>query len=55
MTPGHNKIVEVVGLGMLGASITERLLNQGLKINIYNRNMLCCMIIKIHDFTICFV
>ncbi len=38
MTPGYNKIVGVVGLGMLGASITERLLNQGIKINIYNRD-----------------
>ena len=38
MTPWHNKIVGVVGLGMLGASITERLLNQGIKINIYNRD-----------------
>ncbi|MER5175381.1 MAG: NAD(P)-dependent oxidoreductase [Candidatus Nitrosocosmicus sp.] len=38
MTLWHNKIVGVVGLGMLGASITERLLNQGIKINIYNRD-----------------
>ena len=38
MTQGVKKIVGVVGLGILGASITERLLNQGIKINIYNRN-----------------
>ena len=38
MTIGHNRIVGVIGLGMLGASIVERLLNKGIKINVYNRS-----------------
>jgi len=33
MTISHNKIVGVIGLGMLGASIAERLLNKSMKIN----------------------
>ena len=37
MTLNHNKIVGVIGLGMLGASIAERLLNKGMEINVYNR------------------
>ena len=38
MTIDYNKVVGIIGLGMLGASIAERLLNQGTKINIYNRD-----------------
>jgi 3-hydroxyisobutyrate dehydrogenase len=38
MTITHSKIVGVIGLGMLGASIVERLLNKGTKINVYNRS-----------------
>ncbi|MBA3749392.1 MAG: NAD(P)-dependent oxidoreductase [Nitrosopumilus sp.] len=38
MTLGYSKTVGIVGLGMLGASITERLLNLGTTINIYNRD-----------------
>ena len=37
MTLGY-KIVGIIGLGMLGASIAERLLNSGTKINMYNRD-----------------
>ena len=36
MTLSYNKTVGIVGLGMLGISIAERLLSQGIKINIYN-------------------
>jgi 3-hydroxyisobutyrate dehydrogenase-like beta-hydroxyacid dehydrogenase len=38
MTIGYNKTVGIIGLGMLGASIAERLLDQGIKTNIYNRD-----------------
>ncbi len=38
MTLSYKKVVGIVGLGMLGASITERLLNHGTKTNIYNRD-----------------
>ena len=38
MTISHNKIVGVIGLGMLGASIVERLLSKGTKIKVYNRS-----------------
>ena len=37
MTLGY-KTVGIVGLGKLGGSITERLLNSGTKINMYNRD-----------------
>jgi 3-hydroxyisobutyrate dehydrogenase-like beta-hydroxyacid dehydrogenase len=38
MTLSYNKTVGIVGLGMLGNSIAERLSSQGIKINIYNRD-----------------
>ncbi len=38
MTLSYNKTVGIVGLGMLGTSIAERLLSQGIKINTYNRD-----------------
>ena len=38
MTLSYNKTVGIVGLGMLGPSIAERLLSQGIKINTYNRD-----------------
>src|SRR6185312_12878043 len=38
MTWSYNKTVGIVGLGMLGTGIPERLLSQGIKINIYNRD-----------------
>ena len=38
MTISHNKIVGVIGLGMLGASIVERLLSKDTKIKVYNRS-----------------
>ncbi len=38
MTWSYNKTVGIVGLGMLGTGIAERLLSQGIKINIYNRD-----------------
>jgi 3-hydroxyisobutyrate dehydrogenase len=38
MTISHNKIVGVIGLGMMGASIVERLLNKDTKIKVYNRS-----------------
>ncbi|MGN6708378.1 MAG: NAD(P)-binding domain-containing protein, partial [Candidatus Nitrosocosmicus sp.] len=38
MTFTQNKRIGVIGLGMLGSSIAERLLDKGLIINIYNRN-----------------
>ncbi|MGN6821794.1 MAG: NAD(P)-binding domain-containing protein, partial [Candidatus Nitrosocosmicus sp.] len=38
MTFTQNKRIGIIGLGMLGSSIAERLLDKGLIINIYNRN-----------------
>ena len=38
MNLDHNKTVGIVGIGMLGAGITERLIDQGTRINIYNRD-----------------
>jgi 3-hydroxyisobutyrate dehydrogenase len=38
MTLDYNKTVGIVGIGMLGAGITERLIDQGSRINIYNRD-----------------
>jgi len=40
MTISHNKFVGIIGLGMLGASIVERLLSKGTKIKVYNRSPL---------------
>lgn len=38
MNLDHNETVGIVGIGMLGAGITERLIDQGTRINIYNRD-----------------
>jgi 3-hydroxyisobutyrate dehydrogenase-like beta-hydroxyacid dehydrogenase len=38
MTSSQNKRIGIIGLGMLGSGIAERLLDKGLIINIYNRN-----------------
>lgn len=38
MTLGYNKTAGIIGLGLLGASIAERLLSQGIKTNVYNRD-----------------
>jgi 3-hydroxyisobutyrate dehydrogenase len=37
-TLSQNKEIGIIGLGNLGSSIAERLLNKGLRINTYNRN-----------------
>jgi 3-hydroxyisobutyrate dehydrogenase-like beta-hydroxyacid dehydrogenase len=38
MTISHNKIVGVIGLGMRGTSIAERLLSKDIKIKVCNRS-----------------
>ena len=38
MASDYNETVGIIGIGMLGAGITQRLIDQGTKINIYNRD-----------------